>query len=545
MPKLILSTTILYFSFYFLAFQASAQQQNIDSLQLELVKVTSDSSKIAIINQISFSYYSIHPDSTIRWGKRAIALASNKPYLSLLAQAYRVTGIGYDIKGNYKESTSYFQNALTYFKEAKDSLGMAQSLKNMGITFFSIGVYDKSLELYLQAVEIMEQLSDKNVLASIYNNIGLVYERQKQVDKAIGFYDKALVLWKVIQNKKGITQALNNLGSAYAANQHYEKAIEITTEAMTLQDAIGDLRGKAISLHNLGNFHFKFKQYAKAESFFQQAIQLRLEKKDSVFLGGSFLRLAVLYTEMGQLQKAKQLASQAVAIAQVKKQNELLVDFYQTLSEIAKKQKQYDAALLYFTKAASLKDSINNDKLHWQLASMSADFEFRKKEAEILSKQEAEKQKVKLEIAEQRMYIGLLIAGASFLLLLVTIISISIYKIRKNNLRLNNSNWLLASQKLEIEKQKEKIQELNQNLEIEVEKRTTKLNERNQQLERYAHFNSHSLRGPIASLLGLFKLYKLTNKPEDQQVLFEKAGQCAEDVDKVIREMQNLLDSKD
>jgi len=65
----------------------------------------------------------------------------------------------------------------------------------------------------------------------------------------------------------------------------------------------------------------------------------------------------------------------------------------------------------------------------------------------------------------------------------------------------------VASNK-EILAQDEQIKSINENLEMLVRDRTLDLERKNKALEETAFINGHSLRGPVASILGLISYLK-------------------------------------
>ncbi|MBO9701931.1 MAG: PAS domain-containing protein [Sporocytophaga sp.] len=68
----------------------------------------------------------------------------------------------------------------------------------------------------------------------------------------------------------------------------------------------------------------------------------------------------------------------------------------------------------------------------------------------------------------------------------------------------------------------------------------TKLLRNNDKLLKYAHLNAHEVRGPVARLLGLVELTKLTTDV-DYSWIFEKVQDQAKDIDKVLKTISKEL----
>jgi signal transduction histidine kinase len=96
------------------------------------------------------------------------------------------------------------------------------------------------------------------------------------------------------------------------------------------------------------------------------------------------------------------------------------------------------------------------------------------------------------------------------------------------------------------------LSDMNNHLEKEVKKRTEelkisndKLVRQNVQLTEYAFFNSHKLRAPVASILGLVSLIENKNATqEDHKVIIEKIQKSATYLDNVIDEINAILEGK-
>ncbi|MBL6448511.1 hypothetical protein JMN32_19530 [Fulvivirga sp. 29W222] len=99
---------------------------------------------------------------------------------------------------------------------------------------------------------------------------------------------------------------------------------------------------------------------------------------------------------------------------------------------------------------------------------------------------------------------------------------------------------VIQSQNEEIMTQNENIRLLNHQLEFKVKARTKSLEESNKRLLQYAHDNAHKVRAPLARLLGLVYLNKIS-KNEDMRVLMEKIGEAARELDEITRALGRNL----
>ena len=82
----------------------------------------------------------------------------------------------------------------------------------------------------------------------------------------------------------------------------------------------------------------------------------------------------------------------------------------------------------------------------------------------------------------------------------------------------------------------------NETLEEEVEKRTKELLEHNHQLEQFAFISAHNLRAPVARILGLGEIIKLTNDPQEKQMILDKLVFTTQELDTVVKDLTKILD---
>lgn len=102
-----------------------------------------------------------------------------------------------------------------------------------------------------------------------------------------------------------------------------------------------------------------------------------------------------------------------------------------------------------------------------------------------------------------------------------------------------------------IEKKNLEIEAINRDLTEEVNKQTheiknanKELMEQNTQLEQFAFIVAHNLRAPLARILGLTHLIKISETAADRQTAFEKLEESTADLDHVIKDLTAILNIK-
>jgi D-xylose transport system substrate-binding protein len=94
-----------------------------------------------------------------------------------------------------------------------------------------------------------------------------------------------------------------------------------------------------------------------------------------------------------------------------------------------------------------------------------------------------------------------------------------------------------------MEKQKHEIMTQNEDLEKQVQKRTGELVQYNRQLEQYAFITAHNLRAPVARIIGLGQVLKMQQSdPEESAFIIDKLMVASQELDRVIKELNSILD---
>jgi len=124
----------------------------------------------------------------------------------------------------------------------------------------------------------------------------------------------------------------------------------------------------------------------------------------------------------------------------------------------------------------------------------------------------------------------------------------AVASLRENQNDILQNNQLLEEQKEEIEVQSERFRLLNEEvmkansqLDQKVAERTIELRRQNKKMLEYAFINSHKLRAPVATILGLMNLIRITDSVEEKLKCVELLGKSTDDLDRIIHQIQDIL----
>jgi signal transduction histidine kinase len=106
---------------------------------------------------------------------------------------------------------------------------------------------------------------------------------------------------------------------------------------------------------------------------------------------------------------------------------------------------------------------------------------------------------------------------------------------------IESKNITLQDQAEEITQMNEELLHVNETLEERVAKRTQELETQNKQLSEYAFINSHLLRSPLSSILGLINLLNNSELSEKERELVQHLHNSGTRLDEVIHRISESL----
>jgi signal transduction histidine kinase len=155
---------------------------------------------------------------------------------------------------------------------------------------------------------------------------------------------------------------------------------------------------------------------------------------------------------------------------------------------------------------------------------------------------------MKKQISVQKIVI-ISIAGFILLLVIFIITILRFLKERHNHMvQLELYYQEISRQKEELMRKTEKLQKandeisaINENQEVILIQSTEKIREQNRRLREYAYMNAHTIRGPLARVLGLVYIFKLGHLSEAQREVLDKLEFSALELDGIIRDLGDKL----
>lgn len=300
----------------------SLNQENIlntDSLFFEYKKESNNNTKFEILNQLIISFY---------------------------------------YQADYVNSIKYANQYLVLRKteNISEDQGKSQVHYYLGKSYYEMNMLSKSLDYLTKSLIEYQKGKDISKIASVYRNIGNLYLRMNKTELANNNYNKSLEYAKKANDNLLMSLIYNNIGNLSTTINNHESAIDYYKKSIVLQEKINKnnfyapYMNIAMSYANLNKLD-SAKRYLKiSENYIGKSIFNR------VYFLYNYASVRVLENDFDNAEKRLQ---EALEISIEKNYNYITINCYKLLSDIYKKQENYQFAFNYQFKYANYNDSIS------------------------------------------------------------------------------------------------------------------------------------------------------------------------------------------
>ncbi len=503
---LISATVFCYVSF--------SNAQKIDSLLTTLQFTTDTTTKIQLYSKIG-DYYSKNRNlqEAERFFLNAKNLADSQSVIERRIVTRNELGVFYRNLSRYSEALILHNEALSFASAQDNKPQMAKTLNNIGVVYRRFDDRSKAAEYHLKALKIAEEIKDTFNISVSENSLGNIYSMNGNYEQGLVYFFKALELSKRQKNLLGQAINYNNIGEVYEFSGDYEKAKEYYTKSYEINKQINNEKGIGISLNAIGKTLLYTGFPKTAHKYFTEASVIDKKLGDKKFIADSYVNLGKSLIALNRLSEAEQCLNQGINTAQESKSKSHLQDAYNELSKIYYSNNNFSKALEYYKLSNLYKDSILNEKIAKQLATLQTIYETEKmdKENQILKQKQELADK---ENKRQKYFIYTLTFGLFICLALIVVVYLALLSKRR-------ANRLLFIQKEEIEQQNHKIEQQKHNIEV----KNRNIEEAYQIIEnyigkitdsiRYAEQIQNSILPDIENLKQIFQDTFTYYKPKD------------------------------
>ncbi|OJJ16110.1 hypothetical protein BKI52_35680 [marine bacterium AO1-C] len=413
-----------------------------DSLLKVLKTLPEDTSKVNLLNRLSFICRINDSQNAFKLGKQSLLLSRKIAYKKGVAAANYNLGLISRISGKYDDAITYQETSREQWVNLKDYTRVAHTDREMGITYRQKGEFPEALKKFFNALKMYERLEEKHGQGLLSASIGILYYRQKEYGKSLEYSLKALKMHEELKDWKRAAIDYNNIGNVYADLKKYEKALFYYREYKKIKEKLNDERGIANALTNIGFVFGKQEKYKLAIQYQKQALDIYTKINLKRYQAYPLQYLAEAYAALKDFDKASYYNEKALEIAEQIGAKHRAMEISASLSTMYQESGNYESALKYYQKYKRFADSIFNEKKSEQITDIQTKYGTEKKEQE--------NKILKLEVKQRNNLIAGTTIGGGLLLILA-------FVLYRSNRRKQKTNRVLVAQKQEIEIQTEEI----------------------------------------------------------------------------------------
>ena len=366
-----------------------------------------------------------------------------------------------ELTGNFDSGLNHGKDALELAFKLNYKKGIAKASNNIGNIYNSQGNYPEALRNYFSALKIFEEKSDKRSIAGSLANIGNVYKSQRNYSEALKNHFESLKIRQEIRDKQGIAASYNNIGNIYYLQTNYTKALEIYLAALNIKQEIGNKQGIATTLANIGLVFDYQKEYPNALNNYFAALKLYEEIGNKKGIVESFINIGLVNIKIGKLNVAQTYLSKALLLSKEIGSKINVQESYIGFIKLDSASGNYKSAFEHYKLFVLYRDSLFNEENIKKTVQAEMNFNFEKtQEAEKLVQEKKDALQHE-EMLRQKTIRYSFTFGFALMLLLAIIILRSNKQKQRANIELANKNELIATQKQEVENQKEIVTKKN------------------------------------------------------------------------------------
>ncbi|MBL1233072.1 MAG: tetratricopeptide repeat protein [Vicingaceae bacterium] len=480
--------------------KVTSQQEYIDSLISVATSLPNDSVKVVLLERIGYSYISLNPIEGKKYTTKALELARELGLTNREAASIALLAANCSANSEYDKALQHNLEAIEIFRSLNNQKGVAGVTTNLSQVYTKLGNYAKAIECNFEALKIYEETSEYRNKGIIYENIANIYYELKEFEKSKTYYLKALNLYKNHTVDADEARCLGNLARIYMEIPHYDTAMIYLNKAFNINQKNGNKTGALINLSNIGNVHSRKEEYAEALEYHYKALEIANNLGLKNFIATGKGNIGEVYLSQYKksspfnhnlIDNAQNYLTDAIAICDEIDFKAPKVDFLESLIEVYVIQKNYQKAYHLINKKIAINDSLYSLASKEQLSKLETQREIDLKDKDLLIKN---KELEIISLNNQKK--SLLYTFAIIVLIILLFVAFTYYRKKEK-------------------KHYEVISEIKQ-------------------------IQSHEVRGPIATILGLIKLLKDKNRSDESKLeLIEGIEETTNKLNNIVNQIIN------
>ena len=157
-----------------------------------------------------------------------------KSLLRTRGQMWSLLGASNEKRGNYEESTKYYNKALTNCLNIKDKLGEAVIYNNLARIMEKKKKFSVAKKFYKDTLKILTDLKDKKIKCGSLYNYAELLRKLREYDGSLKQFKKAFIIFSELLDNDSMGKVLYKIGKIYRLKKDYQKALNFQLESMKI-----------------------------------------------------------------------------------------------------------------------------------------------------------------------------------------------------------------------------------------------------------------------------------------------------------------------
>jgi tetratricopeptide (TPR) repeat protein len=214
--------------------------------------------------------------------------------------------------GRFQDARKAGESALDLYRQAQDTEGEAQALRELGFLHWSAQDYGAALRYARDVLQLHRRMGDSKGEATALHNLAEIHRSLGSPRQALSQFQAALGLYWAGQDRR--RQAMTLYGMAHALRQKGEqdRASSCYEQALGYFEAAGDRLMASRVRHEIAANHWARRELDQAVVQMEQAVGISREIGYGPGIAHGLISLGGLSAQRGQLEAARELLWEAL-----------------------------------------------------------------------------------------------------------------------------------------------------------------------------------------------------------------------------------------
>jgi len=319
--------------------------------------------KLSALDDIAHAMRSIDADSSLTLSRQLVSIATKAKDTLMIAEGLRNEGLALFTIGTTDKAILLLDSALNTFLLGQDSAfldGAANAESNLGYVEMQATNMVSSIAHNRRSMALHRKAGNEFGLVYCYNDIGQVHLIQGRPDSALAYFAKVVEIAEKFGNEAIASWGYNNMSVIYAETGRIGEAIDLAYKNLASMERLGSEREIAFAHVSISDLRASLGELDHALPYMQKARDIFEKVGDRPGLARALSGLGGLFFDLDRKDSAIVILKSALAL---EKEADLKFQMCQTMTRLGNSfrlLKRFDEAEVMLTEALSISRSMDN-----------------------------------------------------------------------------------------------------------------------------------------------------------------------------------------